>query len=109
MSYFHPLITSDVTGTIYEVLGEAIHEGHPKVFVRVRGAIGWSSHITHQNLAANFTAFPAPPHVHTEDCMCVLEPMEVEGAVECFYCGGHSDGPCGDRCEIARAEVMGRD
>lgn len=50
----------------------------------------------------------APAHVHTDDCMCVMVSMEVEGARECFYCGGHTGGPCGDRCEAARAEVTAR-
>lgn len=45
-------------------------------------------------------------HTHTEDCMCVMVPMEVEGASECWYCGGHTGGPCGDRCDIARAEAV---
>jgi len=50
-----------------------------------------------------------PAHVHSEDCMCVMVPMEVEGARECHYCGtGSSGGPCGSRCDIARAEVMNR-
>ena len=53
-------------------------------------------------------AVRATAHVHTDDRMCVLVPMEVEGARECFYCGGHTGGPCGDRCETARAEVTRR-
>lgn len=55
-----------------------------------------------------FTAHPAPPHVHTDGCMCVMVPMDVEGARECSSCGGHTGGPCGNRCDIARAEVIAR-
>lgn len=47
-------------------------------------------------------------HTHTDDCMCLMAPMDVEGARECHYCGGHTGGPCGDRCDIARAEVTAR-
>lgn len=49
-------------------------------------------------------------HTHTEACMCVMAPMEVEGASECHYCGVHGGygKPCGDRCDIARAEVIAR-
>lgn len=47
-------------------------------------------------------------HTHTDDCMCHMVPMDVEGASECHYCGGHTGGPCGDRCDIARAEVIAR-
>ena len=50
------------------------------------------------------------PHVHTEACLCVMVPMEVEGASECHYCGVHGayGKPCGDRCDVARAEVVAR-
>lgn len=50
----------------------------------------------------------AAEHVHTDGCMCHMVPMGVEGARECHYCGGHTGGPCGDRCDIARAEVTAR-
>lgn len=46
-------------------------------------------------------------HVHDEDCMCVMVPMEVEGARECFYCGtGSRSGPCGFRCDVALDEFL---
>jgi hypothetical protein len=48
-------------------------------------------------------------HVHSPGCLCVMVPMDVEGARECHYCGGHTGGPCGSRCDIARAEVIARD
>lgn len=49
----------------------------------------------------------AANHVHTEACLCVMVPMDVEGASECHYCGVHGayGKPCGDRCDVARAEV----
>lgn len=52
----------------------------------------------------------AAAHVHTEDCLCVMVPTAVEGATECHYCGVHGayGKPCGDRCDIARAEVIAR-
>ena len=52
----------------------------------------------------------AAAHVHTDDCLCVMVPMDVEGASECHYCGVHGryGKPCGSRCDIARAEVMSR-
>jgi uncharacterized small protein (DUF1192 family) len=52
----------------------------------------------------------AADHVHTKDCLCVMVPMDVEGAHECHYCGVHGayGKPCGDRCDVARAEVIAR-
>ncbi len=48
-------------------------------------------------------------HTHTEACMCVMVPMETFVGTECHYCGPLSNGgPCGDRCDIARAEVTAR-
>ncbi|ANZ35305.1 hypothetical protein BBK82_03620 [Lentzea guizhouensis] len=108
MSFFTPLITRDSDGTIFEVLGEGKdYEGKPKVFISQQGSVGWHR-VTQDQLWVNFTAYPTPPHVHNEDCMCVMVPMEVEGAHECHHCGGHTGGPCGDRCDIARAEVIAR-
>jgi hypothetical protein len=54
------------------------------------------------------TQTTSPAHAHTDDCLCVMVPMEVEGASECHYCGVHGQygKPCGDRCDIARAEVV---
>ena len=45
-----------------------------------------------------------PPHVHTDACMCVMAPMEVEGANECNHCGDHFGGVCTALCEVARQE-----
>lgn len=60
-------------------------------------------------MSEGFNAVPAA-HVHTEACMCVMVPMDVEGASECHYCGVHGayGKPCGDRCDIARAEAVAR-
>lgn len=70
--------------------------------IQLRDAVDWlDEKIQRYQAAAERAA-----HVHNDDCMCVLEPTEVEGPVECFYCGGHTAGPCGDRCDIARAEVV---
>lgn len=47
-----------------------------------------------------------PQHVHSEECMCEMGPMEVAGAEECSSCGGHVGGPCGARCAVARREIV---
>lgn len=61
----------------------------------------WKIALTDQTKAA---------HIHTEGCLCVMVPMDVEGASECHYCGVHGQygNPCGTRCDIARAEVTAR-
>lgn len=43
-------------------------------------------------------------HVHTDACMCVMAPMEVEGAYECNHCGDHYGGVCTALCDVARRE-----
>jgi hypothetical protein len=55
--YAASLITRDSDNTTFEVLGEALHEGLPKVFIRKCGSIGWHR-LAHLDLVANFTAFP---------------------------------------------------
>ena len=47
-------------------------------------------------------------HVHADSCMCVMTPMEVEGATECDYCAGHTGGPCASRCDFARQVTEAR-
>ena len=55
--YVTSLVTRDSDNTTFEVLGEALHEGRPMVFIRKPKAIAWHR-VTHLDLVANFTAFP---------------------------------------------------
>jgi hypothetical protein len=49
-------------------------------------------------------------HTHTADCLCVMVPMDVDGARECHHCGVHGQygQPCPERCDVARMEAIAR-
>lgn len=73
--------------------------------------LGWlvAKDLLNLDRVAEVVAAEQAAHVHTAGCMCRMVPMDVEGVYECFYCGpGSSGGPCGNRCDIARAEVIAR-
>lgn len=105
-----PLLTAGWDAEITRLRAEVASLSHDLVYRLAAADQQWCAEIgdtpaTPQylhHLAEHVTATRA--HVHADACMCVMAPMEVEGAYECNHCGDHFGGVCTALCEVARQE-----